>query len=121
MKGVEVIGVLASDEDYKNFKYSTIGHEQDVLRRVAKLTIMKGHKIGKKQKLRERDTLFAKGDDIVGLYAKIQRRVGDKQRKALNLVSIQEIIESPNLNEKLKLIDKDFEIWRTNNGHKYKD
>lgn len=117
------IGIEVSDEDFEFYKHATIGDEKRVLSAIAKFSIMEMDKLGKKRQVSPHYAVFKREDPIPKLYDSLNRTVGDRARKAINLLGALVIkYQFKNDVDRFCLeMDKSFSTWNNNNGHKFKD
>lgn len=117
----EEIEVFVSDVDFETYKKEAydlhIGNQDDVLRRVAKKTIILAFNQGKKRQANKHYVRVSK--EVAKIYAKLQFKVGTKARRELNRVASALICnDSGSLDEKVNQVDKDYDNWVKENGKK---
>lgn len=117
------IGIEIVDDDFEFYKRATIGDEKRVLSAIAKFSIMQMDKLGKKRQVSPHYAVFKREDPVPKLYDSLNRTVGDRTRKAINLLA-GFVIKNEFKNDVDKFcveMDRDFSTWNNNNGHKFKD
>jgi len=113
------IGFEISDEDFEFLRRATVGNEQRILKTLVKYSIMKMHRIGKKRKIGRKFVIYKRGDETPKMYDKLNAKVGEKTRIAINLLAMLEFHNgNGDVNEFCNKIDKDYESWVEENGKK---